>query len=210
MRILFLTVLYYSFALSSFINPFYGVIGYTFISVIRPEQLTWGNSSINNVFAVAILSLVLSCIVRNEKLLAAVKQPFFICFVLFMVSFYFVTLTSSYTLFGESRGSIYYLSQLPQILCFCVCMFAVLSRLDSSQFQKYIITMLCFFTFMGVWGIDQSLRGNVGVEGLFGYDRCAVTGVFVLYLPVAYYIVNSQKSLLKWFGIFSFLICLHL
>lgn len=197
-------------ALSSFVNPLYGVIAYTFISIIRPEQLTWGNASINNVFALTIISLVVSSVVRNEKLLFAVKQPLFVCFILFTINFYLSTLTSRYTVFSDPRGSIYYLNQYPQILCFCICLYAVLSRLDSNQFQNYIIISISFITFMGLWGILQSSGGNVGVEGMFGYDRCAVTAVFVLYLPIAYYFVNNQKSLLKWFGVFSFFVCFTL
>jgi O-antigen ligase len=198
------------FALSSFVDPYYGVIGYTFISIIRPEQLTWGVSSINNVFAVAIISLVISSILRNEKLLVAVKQPFFICFIIFTISLYCSTFTSGYTIFGETRGNFYYLNQLPQILCFCICLYAVLSRVDSDQLQKYVIITLSFITFMGIWGIDQNSRGNIGAEGLFGYDRCAVTSVFVMYLPIAYFFVNNQKLSLKLFGILSLLVCFTL
>lgn len=210
MRILFLTLLYYTFALSSFVNPYYGVIGYTFISIIRPEQLTWGNSSIKNVFAVAIISLFISCVVKREKLLLTIKQPLFICFILLISGFYLSTLTSNFTVFSEQRGGLYYLSQLPQIICFCICLYAVLSRLDSSQLQRYIVITLSFITFMGVWGIDQNLRGNIGVEGLFGYDRNAVTSVFVMYLPIAFFFAKKQKSYQKLIGIIGMLVCFSL
>lgn len=210
MRVLFLTVLYYMFALSSFINPYYGVIGYTFISIIRPEQLTWGSSRISNVFAVSIVSLALSSIVRKEKLFYAAKQPFFMFFSLFVIGSYYTTVVSKYTVYDEVRGSFYYLNQLPQILCFCICLFSILIRLSEEQFQKYLVITLSFVTFMGLWGIDQSLRGNIGVEGLFGYDRCAVTSVFVLYLPLAYFFVSNKKRSIQLFGIASFIVCFAL
>jgi len=210
MRILFLTLLYYVFALSSFVNPFYGVIGYTFISIIRPEQLTWGSSTIKHVFAVSILSLIISSIVKNEKLLFTIKQPFFVCFILFTAGSYITTLTSNYTIFGQARGSFYYLNLHLQILLFCICLYAILCRLDYNNINNYIIITLSFITFMGIWGIDQNYRGNDNVEGLFGYDRCAVTSVFVLYLPIAYFLVVNKKSLLRLFGQFSLLICFTL
>jgi O-antigen ligase len=63
---------------------------------------------------------------------------------------------------------------------------------------------------MGVWGIEQSQRGNVGVEGLFGYDRCAVTSVFVLYLPLAYFFIDNKNKIIKLFGVISFMVCFTL
>lgn len=210
MRVLFLTLVYYLFSLSSFVNPYYGVIGYTFISLIRPEQLTWGSSRISNVFAISIVCLVISSVLRKEKIVSAIKQPFFVCFALFVAGSYFTTYISKYTVYNEVRGSFYYLNQLPQILCFCVCMYCVINRLSHKQFQNYLIITLVFVTFMGIWGIEQSSRGNIGVEGLFGYDRCAVTSVFVMYLPLAYFFISNNKQLVKLLGIVSFIVCFAL
>lgn len=195
------------FALSSFINPYYGMVGYTFISLIRPEQLTWGSSRISNVFAVSIVCLAISSLIRKEKILHAIKQPFFVWFVLFVSGSYYTTIISEYTVYNEVKGSFYYLNQLPQILCFCICMFCIISRLTDKQFEQYIITTLVFVTFMGIWGIDQNSRGNIGVEGLFGYDRCAVTSVFVMYLPLAYFFIDNKARSVKLFAIVSFFVC---
>lgn len=206
MRLLALTLVYYILPFASFANTYYGIVFYTFISVIRPEQLTWGIIYIKNTFLIAIITLLASCVVQNEKLVASIKQPFFIYFFLFTFNIYITTLISSYTIYDEAYGSFYYLKQMPQILCFCLCLYAVLSRLNAQQIDRYLLITLSFVTFMGLWGIQQFIGGNVGVEGLFGYDRCAVTSVFVLYLPLAVYFFK-KKSLTKFFGAISILVC---
>lgn len=206
MRVTILQIIFPLLALTSFINPFYGVIYYSFISVIRPEQLTYGNNRIPAVFATAILCLVLSCILKKENLLNAVRQNFFIYFCCFIAALYISTYSSGYTDFSERQGSIYYLQQLPQILAFCICLFAVLTRLDDNQFQTYLKAIVFFFLFMGGWGIEQYFRGNTLVERLFGSaitDRCAITGVYILYFPLAVYFAQKKEKVLKLFGLIS-------
>lgn len=206
MRVTILQIIFPLLALTSFINPFYGVIYYSFISVIRPEQLTYGNNRIPAVFATAILCLVLSCVLKKENLLNAVRQNFFIYFCCFITALYISTYSSGYTDFSERQGSIYYLHQLPQILAFCICLFAVLTRLDENQFQIYLKAIVFFFLFMGVWGIEQYFRGNTIVERLFGSaitDRCAITGVYILYFPLAVYFAQKKEKVLKVFGLIS-------
>ncbi|MDD2898182.1 MAG: O-antigen ligase family protein [Desulfuromonadaceae bacterium] len=209
MRIVFLKILYPLLALSSFINPFYGVIYYTFISVIRPEQLTYGTSSISGIFAIAIVSLFVASLVKGESLLASLKTAFFKNYFGFIGALCISTLISPYTDFTESMGSIYYLSTILQVMVFCLCLYAVLLRLVDIEIQRYVKLTVAFFLFMALWGVDQNIRGNALVEGLFGtsiIDRCAITGVFVLYLPVSIYFINKKDRIQKLFGFICFLI----
>ena len=203
MRVVILKVLYPLLAFTTFINPFYGIIYYTFISVVRPEQLTYGNHNISGVFALAISTLFLSCFIKREKLIVSVTEGYFVYFILFVVGLTLSTLLSPYTDFSERKGSIYYLQQFPQILLFCICLHAVLLRLVDTQIQNYIVILVAFFLFMGVWAIDQYFRGNELIEQLFGTsitDRCAITGVFILYFPLAVYFTKKKTNLLKLFG----------
>lgn len=207
MRVLFLQILYPLLALSSFINPFYGVINYIFISVIRPEQLTYGISSVSNVFSIAIASLFIASLIKGERILDSLKTGYFKCYLAFIIAIYISTLTSSYTDFSERNGSIYYLNIMPQMMVFCLCLYAVLLRLKEKELQQYLMLKVFFFLFMALWGIQQYTRGNTIVEALFGtaiIDRCAITGVFVLYLPLSIYFINKQERWLKYFGFLCF------
>ncbi len=206
MRVFLLKILYPILALTAFIDTFYGVIYYTFISVIRPEQLTYGTSQIPYVFAMAISCLVLACIIKKENLFNPIKNGFLFYFIWFLIAMYYSTLTSSYTDYSETRGSIYYVNQYPQIFAFCLCLYAVLTRLSEEQIQKYLKLLLFFFLFMGAWGIQQYFLGNILVERLFGgfiVDRCAICSVYVLYLPLAVYFARKKEKNLRIFGLLS-------
>ncbi|MFZ3207952.1 MAG: O-antigen ligase family protein [Geobacteraceae bacterium] len=207
MRILLLKIIFPLLAFTSFINPFYGIINYTFISVIRPEQLTYGIPSIANVFAIAIALLFTASLIKGERLLDSLKTSYFKYYLGFIIAIYISTLISPYTDYSETNGSIYHLNFIPQTMVFCLCLYAVLLRLKEKEIQKYLILKVFFFLFMAVWGIQQYTRGNTLVEGLFGtaiIDRCAITGVFVLYLPLSIYFIKKQERLQKYFGVFCF------
>jgi O-antigen ligase len=204
MRVLLLKFLLPALALLALANPIYGLAYYAFISVIRPEQLTHGVTSISGVFAIAIIALIISCLLHKEPIIAALREKHFLLFVAFILAFYYSTLSSSYTNLSEPQGSLYYLNQLPQILMFCLCMYAVLSKRDEQAFLKYLKFLHSLFLIMALWGIEQWLRGNTLVENLFGtavVDRCAITGVFILNLPLAIYFSKSSNARTKVMGI---------
>ncbi|ADW16533.1 O-antigen polymerase [Desulfobulbus propionicus DSM 2032] len=206
MRVILLKILFPILSLFSFVNPFYGVINYTFISVIRPEQLTYGSPIIGNVFALAIGCLFIACITKKEKLIFAISNKFFVSFLLFVIFLYVSTYFSPFTDFTETRGSIYYLQQFPQIFVFCLCLYAVLTRLTKKEVQFYLYILTFLFLFMGLWGIEQYFRGNTLVENLFGtaiVDRCGITAVFILYFPISLYLFISNKGFKKIFGLIS-------
>ncbi|WP_160295260.1 O-antigen ligase [Geobacter sp. OR-1] len=129
-------------------------------------------------------------------------------YILFVGTLYLSTLISSYTDFSEINGSIYYQNIILQTMVYCICLYSVLLKLTDKEVNNYIkFTVFCFM-FMAVWGIEQYSRGNTLVEQLFGtaiVDRCAITGVFVLYLPVSIYLINKHDKFQKYFGFLSFI-----
>ncbi|GFO53876.1 exopolysaccharide biosynthesis protein [Geomonas sp. Red276] len=206
MRVLILKFLLPLLSLAAFLEPYWGAVYYSFISVIRPEQLTYGNTAISGVFAAAISCLFLSCLIYKENLLAVLRQGFFQCFLVFLAALYVSTYMSPFTDFLAPKGSIYYLKQMPQVLVFCGCLYAILIRRGAAGFNLYLKLLVFFFLFMGLWGIDQHLRGNVLVERLFGSsitDRCAVTGIYILYLPLAVYLTRSRDVWTRSLGLLS-------
>lgn len=213
MRLLFLYLLYPLLALSSFINPFYGLICYTFVSIIRPEQLNRGIPPFQGIFALVLTCLFLSCVIHKESLFSSLKLKFFQYFFCFTTAYFLSTIISPYTDFSEIRGGIYYVKTFPQIFIFCLCFYSILTRMSEKEVQFYLKLTLGFFLFMALWGIEQYFRGNVLVEQLFGstiIDRCTITAVFVLYLPVTIYFISKKQMVQKLFGVvcFSAFICI--
>jgi O-antigen ligase len=200
MRIALLKIIFPVLSIISILNPFYGILNYTFISIVRPEQLTHGTPAVGGVFALAIVCLLISCILHKEKIFKIFYDKFFLCFVLFIGFLAISTYVSPYTDFNEDKGSIYYLNQYPQIYIFCLCLYAVLKRSTQKDFTLYIIILVSLFSFMGMWAIEQYFRGNVLIENLFGtaiIDRCAITAVYVLYFPLSLFLYNRNKGLEK-------------
>jgi len=214
MRILFLKILYPLLSLSTIANPYYAVINYAFISIIRPEQLTYGSSVIGKVFAVAIVCVVIASIRSGAKILF-IKPKFFLFLWSFIAFLALSTFMSPFTDYGQlgragyraGNGSIYYLKQLPQIAIYCSCLFMILLGKSSQKIVFFIGVILFFFMIMACWGIQQWFLGNKLVEGLFGLyivDRTSISGVYVLYLPLTLYFILHRRGIIKLLGVVCF------
>lgn len=213
MRVLFLNLFYPLLALSSFINPFYGVLNYAFISVIRPESLTWGGSQVKSVSFMAIACLLLASVIKGSIRLATLRKGFFISFGLFYLFLLFATVQSPITYITESHHilSMSFMNQILIMFVYCLCLYSIIKH-DQNRVFIYINTLMLMFLFMALWGINQRLSGNILIEGLFGHaiiDRCAITGVFVLIFPLGLYNYNypyEGKWFWKYCGLFSSLL----
>lgn len=203
MRVLFLKLFYPLLSLSSFINPFYGVLNYAFITVIRPESMTWGGSIVKNVSYMAIVCLVLASLFKRVIRGATLKKGFFIAFGLFYLSLYYATIQSPITSISTEHHqyTMNFVRQILIIFVYCLCMYNIVSR-DFNRVLVFINALMLMFLFMGLWGIEQRLQGNMLVEGLFGSaikDRCAITGIFILIFPLGLYNFNyPYKGMPIW------------
>lgn len=206
MRVLFLKLFYPLLALSSFINPFYGVLNYAFISIIRPESLTWGGAQVKNVSFFAISCLLVASVIKSSIRLTTLRNGFFISFALFYLFLLFVTVQSPLTYVTESQHQLTmsFVRVILIIFAYCLCLYNIV-RHDLNRVLIYINALMLMFLFMALWGIDQRLNGNMLIEGLFGEaikDRCAITGVFVLVFPLGLYNYNYPYKG-KWFWKYS-------
>lgn len=204
MRILLLKVFYTIAPFSSFIDPFYGLLLYVFISIIRPESLTWGGNVIGGVFYITTICLFLACIIKRQITPSLLAYKFILFFCLYVGMLYLSTYISPYTIPGEAQGGLDYMKGILQILIVCVCMFGVLRNQGEEKIRLLIHWVMVFFLLMAIWGLDQHRRGNELVEGLFGHaiiDRCAICGVFTLYIPLSLWLARQKirwKKILGW------------
>jgi len=198
MRILLLKFFYPCLALSAFINPMLGIFAFAFISIIRPECFTWGGSSIKHVFPMTLLCLVLSIVFKKQITKELFKSSYIIYFVFFYLFLFISTYLSDYTYISTSQRqlSFEFVNNILVICVYCMALFCMLS--DESSTSRFITFIVGCFLFMALWGIEQRIHGNMLVEGLFGNaigDRCAITGIFVLYFPLAIYCFETASKI---------------
>lgn len=191
MRVIFLKLLYPVLALLSFKNPMIGLLNYVFISVIRPESLTWGMPRVKYVSLLAISCLFIASIIKKKFKFIILAKPFFFFFLLFYLLLLLSTYLSPFTYITmlHRQLTFSYMDQILIIFVFCACMYSIINH-NEKYLTIYITFALSCFFFMGFWGIQQRLHGNMLIEGLFGNaigDRCAITGIFVLVTPLAWF-----------------------
>lgn len=191
MRVLFLKIFYPVLALTSFIDPINGLINYAFITIIRPETLMWGGHEIAKLSVLAMACLLLSSLMKGKVSPGLLKKNFFLSMALFCGFFYL----STYSSFFSDEMSFRYLRQVLLIFIYCCCLYWILN--DAGKVEKYLNFLFFFFLFMALWGTEQKFRGNTLIEGLFGTyitDRCSITGVYVLVLPIALFKFSHPRE----------------
>lgn len=197
MRKLFLIAFYYSGALITYVDPFYGVLMYTFMNIVRPEQLAWGDRGFaGRIFLIMQLACFTSWFMNKEKLTPEYTPlPFQIKLMLFIIvgihisGFFGITLPE-----WQAKWS----GQFMKITLFC---FIISKSINTpKKLEQYYASALFCFVFLEIWGVFQKLGGNPFMEGIGGDqlgDRNDLGSVAVLYFPMAYYSIYSRNKWVK-------------
>jgi probable O-glycosylation ligase (exosortase A-associated) len=195
MRRLFLIVVFWGSMPAFFIDPFYGIVHYTLINIIRPEQLMWGDSSaVGRIFLASQAVVFLSWLMNKDKLTPEdTPFPFQMRLLwLFALNMTIVSFTVAYNQDVSWRWSSGFWKM-------SVLAFLMIKSINSSKkVQLYYTISLVWWGLLAIWGIQQKLGGNARMEGLGGVAMPDINGVaamFVMYLPMAYYSIFSKN---KW------------
>ena len=207
MRRLIVVLVFWSPIALAIYDPFFGVLSYVLMNVIRPEQLMWGDRhAAGRIYlatqAVSFFSWLFN---RNKKHLHGQDNPvptqiyLLICFWLHMF------IVSYFSEFPQSAtwSSIFWKTTL---FCF------VMSKSVSSpkKLEIFYVFMLLWMTLLAMWGIQQKFGGNSRMEGLGGdmlSDINDISSVYVMFVPMAYYSLFSRKKMIRlWVGLPSFII----
>ena len=202
MRVIALKLFYYSLLLISLFVPQVGVYFYQFISIIRPEQLTHGVSQISGLFAISIISIYISFIFKKRINIACFYSNGLFFVILFISSLFISTYLSPYTV-DSGLLNYTFLFSLIQIYLFLVILN---TYINEKNIKYFILFELILFFLMALWGIQQRFHGNILVENLFGTsirDRCAITAIFVLVLPLS--LCLGKRTFLTFFKYVSLL-----
>lgn len=178
-------------------SPFWGVVIYSCMNIIRPELLFWGGKcysidSMKVIFFAIIIGIIIH---RKETSWCNIYQKELFLLYLLYAGTIVSNLLSQYNL----PHQYYYANELLIVAFFCsfVCLL-VNSQVKIASYQNYL---LLFVVILASWGIDQHFRGNDRLELLGGYDSNGAAAFFVLFAPLAfhkYVVAKTRRGKSAW------------
>ncbi|MDY0091963.1 MAG: O-antigen ligase family protein [Candidatus Vecturithrix sp.] len=198
MRRLFLLLVFWGSMPAFFIDPFYGIVHYSLINIIRPEQLLWGDqTAAGRVFLGSQAAIFLAWLFKKDDLKPEdTPVPFQIKIMLFLIVAIHISGLFGITLPAlQSKWS----SHFMKVTLFCFMLAKCMN--SAKKLELYYAVTTFWFMLLQIWGIQQKLGGNERMEGLGGEQLGGVNelaAVAVLYFPMAYYMLYSRK---KWIRI---------
>ncbi|MBN2301330.1 MAG: O-antigen ligase family protein [Lentisphaerae bacterium] len=198
MRRLFLIAIYYGGALVAYVDPFYGVLMYTFMNIVRPEQLAWGDQHFaGRIFLIMQAACFTSWLFNKEKLTPedTVLPRQVTLMIIVAVGMIVATIFAT----GPTDLSWKWTTAFMKTTLFC---FVITKSINTTKkLELYYVVLLFWFMFLEAWGIQQKLGGNVNIEGIGGdqlSNRNDLSAVVVLYFPMAYYSMFSTQKWIKY------------
>lgn len=205
MRRLFLLLVFWGTIPAFFIDPFYGVVHYSLINIIRPEQLLWGGG-VGRIFYADQLALLASWFINKERLHFKDFPLSLSMKLLWLLSFEMTIVTFIFAL--DQDWSWYWSLKFIKLTIFCFLMTKSIN--SAKKLEQYCTIVIIWWVLLELWGIQQKFGGNVRMEGIGGDQIPEINGftsIVVLYLPMAYYTIFSRKKRIKLFvGIPAFII----
>ncbi|MBN2267746.1 MAG: O-antigen ligase family protein [Candidatus Babeliaceae bacterium] len=198
MRLLFLMAIYWgALPIILMTDPFYGVLEYAFINIIRPEQLLWsGAVSVGRIFyAVQAVSFFSWLINRQKFTPENTPVPHQIKVMLIICAGMLISLPFA---IGPFETNWKWTFQFIKISLFCFVLSQAINT--AKKLEWYYAASLGWFMFLEIWGIYQKLGGNAYMEGIGGDqlgDRNDLSSVIILYLPMAYYFLYNRKRWIR-------------
>jgi O-antigen ligase len=189
-----MVVFWGSFA-AFFVDPFYGIVHYSLINILRPEQLLWGGG-VGRIYLGAQAAIFVAWLVNRKKLTpeytAASIQ------IKAMVAFAFGMTIATIFAIAPKDLSWFWTSAFYKTVLFCYMMTKCVNK--AKKLDLYYAPFLVWFMLLQVWGIQQKLGGNVRMEGIGGDQLSNVndlSSVAVMYFPMAYYALYNTKRWIR-------------
>lgn len=190
-------------------RPLWALAIYLGANVVRPEMFFWGGGTGAYVFMLYAGLLIVSAF-RNGCLRdkGRINNREFRLMIWLAAAVLISTLFAQYPVF---RGG-YYVFELMKGFIICAFVFLIVAEFEQVKMLQNVL--LYCFGFLGVWGVEQQLRGNERLEGLGGNgwaDSNGIAAAFVLFLPVALakmFESENRKEFWKAAGIAAVMVAL--
>ena len=165
-------------------QPFYGLFTYIFFNIIRPEMLFWGGAGTGAlVFKVAVVSTIIGYF----RLPAGAVKPT-ACREFWLLGWVSCAVVVSLCLsdIPLERRAWYYAFEVGKYWVLTWLVLGIVTNRESVlRIQNWILYSV---TFMAMWGVEQSLRGNERLEGLAGgsaADSNGIAAIGVLFFSIS-------------------------
>ena len=166
-----------------FRRPFWGLALYSAFNIIRPEMLFWGGTTAAKSMIIVIWVTIIGMIFNspNFSIKAIMRRE------LLLIMWLYIALIVSIALSQyDVPSAYYYANEIFKLFVLCLLVTVLID--SPEKVTKYEKILLLCIVLLGIWGIEQYLRGNVRLEGLGGQAFGGSNGVaamFVLFAPVA-------------------------
>ncbi|MFQ5750682.1 MAG: O-antigen ligase family protein, partial [bacterium] len=183
-------------------KPFWGVVFYAAINIIRLEMLVWGGTYISKAYFILFAVILFAAFLNSPKFRVkyALRPP-----LLFILWLYIALIVSIELSPFEMERAYYYANEIFKIFLFCFLITVLVN--DDRKIKRFEDVLLLCIVLLGIWGIQQHFRGNTRLEGMGGHawpDSNGVAAMFVLFFPLAVNkIVISKDFKTKLLGIVS-------
>jgi O-antigen ligase len=184
------------------IQPFWGLLIYMSINIVRPEMFFWGAYRGALIFRVSIVATLLGFILKRDTVLAplSLRESWLLLWIALavMASLYFavIPLHPRAWEYAEEFFKLFLLGWF--ILGLVV---------EKEQILKFEDVLLGVASLLAIWGWDQHFRGNERLEGLGGGafgDSNGVAAFAILFFPLALHkLLSAQDLKQRLFGFVS-------
>ena len=208
MRRLIVILMFWSPLSIAFIDPYFGVLSYSLMNIVRPEQLMWGDrSAAGRIYLMTQFVCFLSWFInRDKERLSPKDTPLPASLIIMLLMAIQMTISTNTSNFYTHSWA--WTTNFWKTLLFCFIM--TKSMNSPKKIELYYALVLVWMTFLALWGIQQKFGGNARMENLGGdqlSDINDISSVYVMYVPMAYYSLFSRKKWIRlWIAIPSFLV----
>lgn len=183
MRIIVLTFLYYAAALYGVRYPVFGLMFFIHIVIFRPESLVWGTPVFGRLHLITAVLVVAGYFLQRRWLMATgggVHQKKNLYHIgLFLVWLVIVSLLAE----GSVPRSIDKALELLKIFAICVVFTKIVNT--EERMENYVWVVVISFGLLGLWGFEQSLRGNLRLDTLWPGGSNYIASQLALMAPLA-------------------------
>jgi probable O-glycosylation ligase (exosortase A-associated) len=190
MRVLATLIITFVAILGSFVDAFYGLLGYAFWSYTYPEKATWGMLPLNRLSYAMGLVLLITTMIQKKRIFANNAK------ILPIVVFWMLCLISVFTA-GLARASTWQFQYFTRVILITLIITLLVD--DAKRFRHYAwAIVVCIGLIAAQSGIRGTLAGEVGgaskgFAGLIG-DRNYMAILLCAIIPVVFYMGNAEKD----------------
>ncbi len=182
MRIILLTLIYYSCAIFGVLNPLFGLLFFVHIVIFRPESLVWGNPIFGRLHLFTAGMLFIGGFLQPQMLRTKVglneKRNLF--FMVLLIAWLVMV-----SVWAEVSARMSFEKTFDLIKIFAVCFVFTKLITNAKRIDQYLWISMVSFGLLSFWGFLQGMAGNPRLDDLWPGGSNYIGAQLALMTPVA-------------------------